>query len=221
MMPPTPAPAPASAPAPADFAVKTRALLDVHGAFLLSLAKRSIVHTLKTKTVLDLDLASVAPELTAPGACFVTLNKGGRLRGCIGSPEAWRALALDVVENAQRSAFHDPRFGPLTADECDALDVHLSVLSPAQPFAFQDEADLLAKLVPGTDGLIIADQAHGQTRRALFLPSVWSQLPTPESFLARLKVKAGFAPDHWSRDFQAWRFIAAETGAAWADITQT
>lgn len=204
-----------------DFATKTRALLDLHGAFLLSLAKRSIEHTLKTGEVLALDLATVAPELTAMGACFVTLKLNDRLRGCIGSPEAWRALAIDVVINAQRAAFHDPRFAPLKATERKGLEVHISVLSPAEPFDFHDEADLLAKLVPGTDGLIIADTVHGQARRALFLPSVWTQLPTPEQFLAHLKAKAGLPPDHWSASFQAWRFIAAETGALWDDIEDT
>lgn len=202
----------------ADFAQRTRALLNAHGDFMLHLAKRSITHTLNTGKVLELDLATVPPELTAQGACFVTLNLNARLRGCIGSPEAWRALATDVVENANRAAFHDPRFSPLNPNECDRLEVHISVLSPAEPFAIADQADLLAKLVPGTDGLIIADTVQGQTRRALFLPSVWKQLPQPEQFLAHLKAKAGLAPDQHSPEFKAWRFIAAETEALWPDI---
>ena len=197
-----------------DFATRTRALLAAHGPFLLSLIKRSIEHTWATGGMLDVDLSTVPPELTAHGACFVTLNRGGQLRGCIGSPEAWRPLAIDVAANANRAAFHDPRFGPLRAEESDGLEVHLSVLSPTEPFLFTDEADLLAKLVPGVDGLIIADGP----RRALFLPSVWSQLPRPEPFLAHLKAKAGLAPTHWSATFQGWRFITAETGAVWADI---
>lgn len=197
-----------------DFATRTRALLDAHGAVLLSLVKRSIEHTWATGKVWDVDLSTLPAELTAHGACFVTLNRNGRLRGCIGSPEAWRPLAEDVALNANRSAFHDPRFGPLRPEERDGLEVHLSVLSPAEPFDFTDEADLLATLVPGTDGLIIADGGN----RALFLPSVWSQLPSPEQFLAHLKAKAGMPPDHWSATFTAWRFIAAEAGAAWADI---
>ena len=123
-----------------------------------------------------------------------------------------------VVENANRAAFHDPRFAPLGQNECDRLEVHISVLSPAELFPVADQADLLAKLVPGTDGLIIADTVHGQTRRALFLPSVWKQLPQPEQFLNHLKAKAGLAPDQHSPEFKAWRFIAAETEALWPDI---
>lgn len=197
-----------------DFAARTHALLDAHGDVLLHLVRRSVEHTWASGTVLDVDLTSVPPALAAVGACFVTLNRQDRLRGCIGSPEAWRPLATDVVANANRAAFHDPRFPPLSTDESDGLDVHISVLSPAEPFAIADEADLLATLVPGVDGLIIADGA----RRALFLPSVWKQLPTPEQFLAHLKAKAGMPPDHWSASFQAWRFIAAEVGATWEDI---
>lgn len=204
----------------ADFAQRTRALLNAHGDFMLHLAKRSILHTLNTGHVLELDLTTVPPELTAQGACFVTLNLGGRLRGCIGSPEAWRPLAADVVHNANRAAFHDPRFTPLGQSECTRLEVHISVLSPAEPFAVADEADLLNKLVPGKDGLIIADTVHGQTRRALFLPAVWKQLPRPEQFLNHLKAKAGLPPDQYSPDFKAWRFIAAETEALWPDILE-
>ena len=148
------------------------------------------------------------------GACFVTLKKHGHLRGCIGSPEAWRPLATDVAENAFRAAFKDPRFAPLKAEEADQLDLHLSVLSLAEPFAFTDEADMIAKLRVGEDGLIIEDQG----RRALFLPSVWAQLPDPAQFVAHLKTKAGLGASHWSATFKASRFIAAETGAAWSQI---
>lgn len=197
-----------------DFAAKTRALLETHGDVLLQIAKGSIQHGLDHHAPLDPALDTLPPEMAETGACFVTLNKDGRLRGCIGSPEAWRALALDVAENAFRSAFQDPRFAPLQADEAEQLDIHLSVLSPKHPITFSDETDLLGQLRPGEDGLIIED--HG--RRALFLPSVWRQLPTAEPFLAHLKAKAGLGQGHWSDTFQAWRFIAAETGAEWTTI---
>ena len=72
-----------------------------------------------------------------------------------------------------------------------------------------DEADLLRQLRPGVDGLVIMDG----NRRALFLPSVWEQLPDPKTFLSHLKHKAGMAPDHWSPDFKANRFIAEEVYA--------
>lgn len=197
-----------------DFAAKTRALLDAHGDVFLQIAKNSIEHGLSTHTQLSLALNTLPPEMTETGACFVTLNKAGRLRGCIGSPEAWRPLATDVAENAFRAAFKDPRFSPLKADETEQLDIHLSVLSPAEPFPFTDEADLIGQLRIGEDGLIIEDQG----RRALFLPSVWAQLPDPAQFVAHLKTKAGLGATHWSDTFKASRFIAAETGATWSEI---
>lgn len=197
-----------------SFAAKTRALLDEHGDVFLQIAKGSVEHGLSHGTPLDPALDTLPPEMAETGACFVTLKKQGQLRGCIGSPEAWRPLATDVAQNAFRSAFQDPRFAPLKADEAHALDVHISVLSPATPFAFSDEADLIAKLRPGEDGLIIEDLG----RRALFLPSVWAQLPDPKQFVAHLKTKAGLGSAHWSDTFKGWRFIAAETGADWADI---
>jgi len=202
-----------------SFAAKTHALLDAHGDVFLQIAKGSIEHGLSHKTPLDPALDTLPPEMAETGACFVTLNKldinnAKHLRGCIGSPEAWRPLATDVAQNAFRSAFQDPRFAPLKTDETPALDIHISVLSPAQPFEFLDEGDLLYKLRPGVDGLIIEDMG----RRALFLPSVWSQLPDPVQFLTHLKAKAGLGTDHWSDSFKGWRFIAAETGAKWPDI---
>ena len=122
---------------------------------------------------------------------------------------AHRPLGLDVAENAFRAAFKDPRFPPVTAAEYPSLRRSISVLSPQSPMAFDDEADLLRQLRPGIDGLVIADGG----RRALFLPSVWSQLPDPNVFLGHLKRKAGMAEDHWSSDFKAQRFIAEEINA--------
>ena len=196
------------------FAAATRALLDEHGALLLGLAKRSIEHALETGHAVDVDLSTLPAPLRETGASFVTLKKNGQLRGCIGSPEARQPLGADVTENAYRAAFHDPRFGPLRAEETAALNIHISVLSAARPMAFTDETDLLSQLTPGRDGLIIGDLG----RRALFLPSVWDQLPRPEQFLAHLKAKAGLAADHWSDTFEAARFVAPETGADWGDI---
>ncbi|MCR6630868.1 MAG: AmmeMemoRadiSam system protein B [Magnetospirillum sp.] len=154
--------------------------------------------------------AAAAPSepaaFTRPGACFVTLKRDGRLRGCIGSPQAWRPLGQDVVDNAVKAAFEDSRFSPLTAAELEGLSLSVSVLTPPVPMRFTDEADLLRQLRPRMDGLIIEDDG----RRALFLPAVWEQLPDPAEFLAHLKHKAGMALDHWSPRFKASRFQAVE-----------
>ncbi len=148
-----------------------------------------------------------------PGACFVTLKREGKLRGCIGTSEAHRALILDVAENAFRAAFKDPRFPVLTADELDGLELSISVLSPKSPMTFSSEDDFLGQLRPGIDGLIIEDKS----RRALFLPSVWAGLPDVKNFVEHLKAKAGLPKAHWSANFKAWRFLAEEISVAGLD----
>jgi AmmeMemoRadiSam system protein B/AmmeMemoRadiSam system protein A len=201
-----PKPAPAAEAAvvgETDFGADTRALLDRHGLTLILLAAASIDHGLRHGKPVPVGLDEHAPELRAPGACFVTLKMQGRLRGCIGSPQAHRPLVLDVADNAFKAAFKDPRFPALKPDERDGLDLSIAVLSPQTAMAFKNETDLLAQLRPDRDGLVIADGP----RRALFLPSVWEQLPDPRAFLQQLKRKAGMAPEHWSQGFQAWRFV--------------
>ena len=64
----------------------------------------------------------------------------GQLRGCIGSLSAERSLRLDVECNARAAAFRDPRFAPLTRDECRETLVEVSLLSPLEPIAFESEA---------------------------------------------------------------------------------
>lgn len=142
------------------------------------------------------------PALHKPGATFVTLTQDGQLRGCIGSLEAWRSLGEDVKANARAAAFRDPRFMPLTRDELERTRVEVSLLTPAIPMGFADEADAIRRMRPGIDGMIF--ECHG--RRGTFLPQVWESLPDPESFLAHLKQKAGFAADFWSPDIKLFRY---------------
>ncbi len=186
-----------------DFGAGTRALLDEHGLTLILLAAASIDHGLEHSAALPVDISEHPPALQENGACFVTLKRNGQLRGCIGSPQAHRALVLDVADNAFKAAFKDPRFPALTPSEREGLDLSIAVLSPQTPMSFSDEADFMSQLRAGRDGLIIADGP----RRALFLPAVWDQLPDPHLFVQHLKQKAGMAADHWSPNFQAWRFV--------------
>jgi len=177
------------------------------GPTLLDLAWGSIRHGLAHGRPASAP-AERPGRLGRPGAVFVTLTRRGELRGCIGSPMAWRPLAEDIVDNAFKAAFGDPRFPPLRAAELGGLALSVSVLTPPVAMRFADEADLLAQLRPRRDGLIIEDGGA----RALFLPAVWEQLPAPRTFLAHLKRKAGLAPDHWSASFRASRFEAVEIG---------
>jgi uncharacterized protein len=148
------------------------------------------------------DAPETADALDAPGATFVTLMQGDRLRGCIGSLEAHRPLQKDVCENAIAAAFRDPRFSPLKADELPRTRVEVSLLSAPEPLPVEDEDDLLRKLCPGEDGVIF----RVGTRRATFLPQVWEQLPTPREFIAHLKQKAGFPADFWSDEVEIGRY---------------
>ena len=141
--------------------------------------------------------AAVNPEiLQKQGACFVTLTRNGTLRGCIGSLEAHRPIGDDLRGNALAAALRDPRFPPLTAAELPQIEIEVSILGEAQPLAFASEAEALAQLRPGIDGVILS--AGG--RRATFLPQVWEQLPEPADFLARLKQKAGLPASYWGPD---------------------
>ena len=162
------------------------------GATLLQLARNAIAARFGEAVVATADL----PELHAPGATFVTLTEKGELRGCIGSLEAFRPLLDDVRDNACNAAFRDPRFAPLKARELPLTRVEVSLLTVAQPFPVSDEADALARLRPGIDGVIFS--ARG--RRSTFLPQVWEQLPRPAEFLAHLRLKAGLAATYWGPD---------------------
>ncbi len=168
------------------------------GAVLLRLARTAIGQALGRQ-------AGAVPGdawLDEKGATFVTLTQGGRLRGCIGSLEAHRSLAEDVRENARSAAFRDPRFPPLGAEELDSTRIEVSLLSPMEPMPVQSEADALARLRPGIDGVLLEWRGH----RGTFLPQVWDELPAPRDFLAQLKLKAGLAADFWSDEIRLHRY---------------
>lgn len=136
------------------------------------------------------------------GACFVTLEKHGSLRGCIGSIIAYRSLMNDLIKNSQSSAFSDPRFQPLRKDEFDDLSINISLLSTPEEMHFENEADLLRQIKPFIDGIIIKERNY----QAVYLPSVWEQLPDKTLFLNSLKVKAGLSENYFSQTFEAYRF---------------
>ena len=159
---------------------------DVAGRTLLAIARAAIDARLfgSAKTI-------EANWLRQAGATFVTLTRDGDLRGCIGSLEAARPLGADVADNAVAAAFRDPRFPALTREEWPRVRVEVSLLSAPKPMRFADEADLLAQIRVGEDGLIL--ECDG--RRATFLPQVWESLPDKRLFLRELARKAGLPDD--------------------------
>lgn len=172
------------------------------GATLLSIARGAIAQALGR----TLEPGEETRWLQEPGATFVTLTHHGALRGCIGSLQAQRRLIDDVKANAVAAALRDPRFAPLAPRELDTVRVGVSLLSTMQPMAVQDEADALAQLKVGVDGLVF--ECDG--RRSTFLPQVWEQLTTPREFLRQLKAKAGFAPDFWTTGVRLQRYTVTK-----------
>ncbi len=170
---------------------------------MLRLARESILHGLETGSALKVSGDDFPEALRAERACFVTLTRSGRLRGCIGHLEPVQTLIEDIAENAYSAAFRDPRFAPLAADELDATHIEISVLGPPRPIDFDSEEDLLQQIRPGVDGLILATP---DGHRGTFLPSVWESLPDPDQFLAHLKLKAGLATDYWADGVRVWRY---------------
>ena len=170
--------------------------------YLLQLARLSIDQGLKQGQPVAVELSALPYPLQEQRATFVTLKKRGQLRGCIGRLQASRPLAEDVAANAFSAAFQDPRFAPVTADEVEQLEIHLSLLTPPEPLACASEVDLLAQLRPGEDGVILEEGSL----RGTFLPSVWEELEDPIEFLAHLKRKAGLPSHYWSATLKIYRY---------------
>lgn len=169
---------------------------------LLEVAHASIQFGLIQQRPLIVNLIQHPFPLQSLGASFVTLRIQGELRGCIGTLEARQPLVQDVAQNAFNAAFRDPRFAPVSSQECSLLEIHISVLSQATTINFRSEADLLSQLRPGIDGLILSENC----RRSTFLPTVWESLPEAANFFRKLKLKAGFPEDYWSPTLRIERY---------------
>jgi len=172
-----------------------------------AVCKRSILSKLENKGKLEVgDLGHIPPVFAQVGAVFVTLRIEGDLRGCIGSIVAHRTLIQDLIENARSAAFSDPRFEPLTMEEFNETDISISILTAPKPIEFKGEADLLEKIVPNKDGIIIREGRY----QAVYLPSVWEELPDKVTFLNSLKRKAGLNADYFSDSLEVFRFHVEE-----------
>lgn len=170
---------------------------------LLQLAKHAIDDGLNHTSSIDTNtLLQTYPELCKPQATFVTLTLDGRLRGCIGSLVAHRALLEDLIHNAKAAAFDDPRFYPLSKEEFLHVGIEVSLLSSPEPLHYKDIEDLKSKICVGEDGVIL--QKKG--RKATFLPQVWEQLPTFEQFFGQLCQKAGLEASCLETHPEIWTY---------------
>lgn len=162
---------------------------------MIQLAKAAIIHRLLPEE------EKAGPDLSDPPplwlkekrGVFVTLQKNGALRGCIGTLEPEKTLLENVQENACHAAFEDTRFSPVTLEELEDIQIEVSLLSVPEKLDYSDAQDLLARVVPFQDGVIVQKGYH----RATFLPQVWEQLPDPESFLTQLCLKARLDAHAW------------------------
>jgi len=162
---------------------------------LLKLARQAMEVSVKEGKLPKLDLTSVPPRLREQGASFVTLTINDQLRGCIGALEVHQPLAQDVREHAMAAALEDPRFPPVQPDELYRIRIEVSRLTEPVKLEYSSVEDLLVKLRPHVDGVILRDGFH----RATFLPQVWEKIPGVEEFLDNLCYKMGAEPGLWRR----------------------
>lgn len=124
---------------------------------------------------------------------FVTLEINGQLRGCIGNIEPVYPLWEAVKNNAREAAFGDPRFSPLTQDEFEDVDIEISVLTVPKKLEYDSPEDLLSKLRPGEDGVVLQMGMYKST----YLPQVWDDIKEKDYFLSSLAMKGGLDPEAW------------------------
>lgn len=160
---------------------------------LLSLARRALTEAASSGKSIEVDPAGMPPALREKKGCFVTLTEGGRLRGCIGHIIAQEPLYQAVADNARSAAIRDPRFGAVTSSEVKDIAIEISVLTTPVPLEFSGPDDLLAKLKPGRDGVVL----QIGRRTATYLPQVWEQLRDKVAFLDSLAEKAGCDAGDW------------------------
>jgi len=179
-----------------------------HADLLLDIAEQAIVDGLRNRRPTVPTPAELPEELRRAVGAFVTLNVHGQLNGCIGSIETDEAVAVSVARHAWSAAFDDPRLPALRWVDYDHVDIEISLLSPLAPMVASSRDDLLDVLEQGVDGLLVVAGA----RRAVFLPSVWEQLPSAETFLSHLFLKAGLDPAAWPDELRAFGFTAEKFG---------
>lgn len=172
--------------------------------YIKNLAWRSIDSYFKNQKLLVINDSEVPTnKLKENRACFVTLAIEGELRGCIGRAEATQPLYLDIIENAAMAGFGDSRFEPLSKEELGKIEIEVSILSVPQLVGFTSPEDLLRKIHPGIDGVIIKRDRKGAT----YLPQVWEEILGKEDFLDSLCEKAGLSAGDWKKTgIELWTY---------------
>ena len=159
-----------------------------HRQRLLRIARESIASALDGRT-LELTESEVEEPLRRPAGAFVTLrDRGGMLRGCIGSIVPVAPLFRAVSTSAVNAAFRDPRFHPVRREELPHLHLEISVMGPIERVKEPEE------VIVGRDGLIVTLGRN----IGLLLPQVASEQGWDgETFLGQTCVKAGLPAESW------------------------
>ncbi len=172
---------------------------------LLDLAETAIRARLAGRPAPGIDLVDLPPALHRSIGAFVTLVVAGELNGCVGDITGSASLAVSVTELAIRAAFDDPRLPALREADLPSLSIEVSLLSAQVEVPARSRAELVQALRRNEHGLII----RSGVRRALFLPSVWRQLPQPERFVDQLLHKSGLPLHAWPDDLVAAVFTTS------------
>jgi AmmeMemoRadiSam system protein A len=176
-------------------------------ALLLDIAESSLTAALRGERAALPPLGRLPASLSAHVGVFVTLTVAGELNGCIGLVDPIEPLGHTVARLALAAAFDDPRLPALRWADLADLAIEISVMSPLEPLRADTRTALVAAIRPHRDGLVIRAGGHA----AVFLPSVWEQLPDREHFVDRLVLKAGLRPGAWPTGMQAFRFTATRS----------
>jgi len=167
--------------------------------FMLKIARETIENAIMHAKK---DIPPRCPSrLLEEGACFVTLEHEGHLRGCIGNLEAFEPLIKNIIRNANNAAFSDPRFVPVQQNEVEDLDIEISVLTKPEELKYSNAEDLMKKIKPLFDGIVLSKNR----RSATFLPIVWEHFKAGKEydkvgFLTELCLKAGLDADEWKKE---------------------
>jgi AmmeMemoRadiSam system protein A len=173
----------------------TDQLTEEEGRYLLSFARKTIEQKIFNLGA-QLELESLdSNTFSEKRGTFVTLTIDGGLRGCIGNIVPQESLLDGVKANAINAAFRDPRFEPLSEKEWEKVKIEISILTDPKPLDYSNRRDLLEKMKPGSDGVILK-KGYNQ---ATFLPQVWEQLPEKKEFLTHLCLKAGLDGNEWEK----------------------
>ncbi len=165
--------------------------------FLLELARRQLESVIERGSGISVSPDDVPRDLKMDAACFVTLTERGNLRGCIlDSFTPHEPIYKNVMRNVVLAATGDPRFPPVRPSELPKIEIEISVLDRPRPLKFSGPDDLIKKLHPGADGVILKTQTGSST----YLPQVWEIFPDPKDFLSSLCEKQGARPDCWKSD---------------------